>query len=193
MWFNFRACLISLTLSLVAATSLMSGLGVWPIVGWMAAACIVIGLLRNGKSVDQPGIFIPICALVVGFLLGANGAGPAWQAVAIILVAAAGGYLSGEFEQENTTEFSDRLPTFVKYLGIAVWSLWLGAGSWFDMRPPGMDFLEAHLRTAAERHIVLGAGVYPLVALGAIWAAILILGCTVLAWDWLKNGPSAKK
>ena len=193
MWFNIRACLISLTLSLVAATSLMSGLGIWSIVGWMVAACVIVGMLRNRKSVDQPGVFIPICALVFGFLLSANGAAPVWQATAIVLLGAAGGYLAGEFDQENTSEFTDRLPTFVKYLGIMVWSVWLGAGSWFEVRPPGADFLGTYLRTASERHIVLGAGVYPLVALGVIWAAILVLGGTVLACDWLKNGPSTNK
>lgn len=193
MWFNFRACLISLTLSLVAATSLMSGLGIWPIVGWMAAACIVIGLLRNGKSVDQPGIFIPMCALVGGFLLSLNGAGQVWRALETILLAAAGGYLSGEFETENTTEFSDRLPTFLKYLGIATFSVWFALGAWFETRPPGMDFLQQYLAQGEERQVVLIAGVYPMAALAISWAFLLLFGSTFLAWDWLKNGPSAKK
>ena len=91
MWFNFRACLISLTLSLVAATSLLEDMGGYPIAWSMVAVCIVVGLLRNGKAVDQPGIFIPISSLVLGFLLSVNGAGPAWRALETILLAAAGG------------------------------------------------------------------------------------------------------
>lgn len=193
MWFNFRACLISLTLSLVAATSLLEDMGGYPIAWSMVAVCIVVGLLRNGKAVDQPGIFIPISSLVLGFLLSVNGAGPAWRALETILLAAAGGYLSGEFETENTTEFSDRLPTFLKYLGIATFSVWLALGTWFEARPPGLDFLQQYLAQGEERQVVLIAGVYPMAALAIIWAFLLLFGSTFLAWDWLKNGPSTKK
>lgn len=193
MWFNFRACLISLTLSLVASTSLMVSMGGWTIAWCMLVACIAVGLLRNGKEVDQPGIFIPICALVGGFLLSLNGAGPVWRALEIILLSAAGGYLSGEFEAENTTEFSDRLTTFLKYLGIASFSVWLALGAWFDTRPPGLEFLQKYLAQGEERQVVLIAGVYPLAALAVIWAFLLLFGSTFIAWDWLKNGPSAKK
>jgi len=182
-----------LTLSLVASTSLMAVMGGWPIAWCMLVACIAVGLLRNGKEVDQPGIFIPICALVGGFLLSLTGSGPAWRALEVILLSAAGGYLSGEFEAENTTEFSDRLPTFLKYLGIATFSVWLALGAWFDTRPPGLDFLQKYLAQGEERQVVLIAGVYPMAALAVIWAFLLFFGSTFIAWDWLKNGPSAKK
>lgn len=193
MWFNFRACLISLTLSLVASTNLVMSMGGWTIAWYMLVACIVVGLLRNGKKVDQPGLFIPFCALIGGFLLSVNGVGPVWRALEIIFLSAAGGYLSGEFEAENTTEFSDRLPTFLKYLGIASFSVWLAMGAWFDTCPPGLEFLQKYLAQGEERQVVLIAGVYPLAALAVIWAFLLLFGGTFIAWDWLKNGPSAKK
>jgi hypothetical protein len=186
-----------LTLSLVASTSLMAGMGGWSIAWCMLVACIAVGLLRNGKEVDQPGIIIPIFALVAGFLLSLTGASPVWRALEIILLAAAGGYLSAEFETENTSEFSDRLQTFLKYLAIATFSVWLALGAWFDTRPPGLDFLQQYVAKGEERHVVLIAGVYPLVALAVIrvviWAFIFLFGSTFLAWDWLKNGPSVKK
>ncbi len=170
----------------------MVGLGVWTIVGWMVAACGVVGVLRNDKSVDQAGIFIPILALVVGFLLGANGSGPVWRTLEIILLAAAGGFLSGEFDSENAAEFSDRLPTFIKYLVVAVLSVWLSLGSWFETSPPGLDFLQQYLAKPEERQVVLIAGVYPMAALATVWAVVILFGGSFLALDWLKNGPSEK-
>jgi hypothetical protein len=193
VWFNIRACLISLTLSLVASTSLKAGMGVWPFAWCMLIACVVVGLLRNGKSVDRPGIFVPILCVVVGFLLSVNEAGPVWRALEVILLAGAGGYLSGEFESENTLEFSDRLPTFLKYLGIAIFSLWLALGAWIDARPPGLSFLHQYIEQGEERQVILISGVYPLIAIGVIWSAILFIGCAFLAYDWLKSGPAAKK
>ena len=157
-------------------------MGVWPFAWCMLIACVVVGLLRNGKSVDRPGIFIPILCVVGGFLLSVNEAGPVWRALEVILLAGAGGYLSGEFESENTLEFSDRLPTFLKYLG-----------TWIDTRPPGLSFLHQYIEQGEERQVILIVGVYPLIAIGVIWSAILFLGCAVLAYDWLKSGPAAKK